>query len=135
MIKKSADSFQTLLANAEYFTGTVWATRLVASDEVSVNAVRVTFEPSARNNWHTHPGGQILIATEGKGYVQKKGEPVQFLLPGDTVTILAGEEHWHGAKPDSVFTHIAIQPIIAGKGDVEWLQPVTDEEYSFGEVS
>jgi quercetin dioxygenase-like cupin family protein len=70
------------------------------------------------------------IATEGKGYVQKRGEPIQSLLPGDTVTILAGEEHWHGAAPDSVFTHIAIQPKVAGKGVIEWLGPVTDKEYA-----
>ena len=135
MIRKKADSFKTILANADYFTGTAWTTRLAASDEIAVNAVRVVFEPGSRNHWHTHPGGQILIATEGKGYVQKKGEPIQLLLPGDTVTILAGEEHWHGASPDSVFTHIAIQPNIAGKGEIEWLQPVTDEEYAVHPVS
>jgi quercetin dioxygenase-like cupin family protein len=130
MIKQNASSFQTAKASAEYFTGTVWTTRLAAPDAIAVNALRVTFEPGARNYWHTHPGGQILVATEGKGYVQKRGEPIQLLLPGDTVTILAGEEHWHGAAPDSLFTHIAIQPNIGGKGEIEWLGPVTDEEYT-----
>jgi quercetin dioxygenase-like cupin family protein len=70
-----------------------------------------------------------LIVTDGKGYVQKRGEPIQLLLPGDVVTILANEEHWHGAAPDSLFTHIAIQFIKDGK-DINWLQPVTDEEYN-----
>jgi quercetin dioxygenase-like cupin family protein len=130
MITRSATTLKTTPGNPDYFTGTVWTTRLVGSDEVSFNTVRVTFEPGARNHWHTHPGGQLLIATEGRGYVQKKGESIQLLLPGDTVTILRGEEHWHGATPESLFTHIAIQPIVAGKGEVEWLRPVTAEDYA-----
>ena len=129
MIKKKAESVVATRASADYFTGTAWIGMLMGSDGIAVNAARVTFEPGARNYWHTHPGGQLLIATEGKGYVQKRGEPIQLLLPGDTVTILPGEEHWHGAAPDSVFTHIAIQPKIAGKGEIEWLKAVTEEEY------
>lgn len=90
---------------------------------------KVTFEPKARNHWHTHPAGQVLIVTEGKGYVQKKGEPIKLLLQGDVVTIAANEEHWHGATPDSMFTHIAIQLIADNGQDISWLTPVTDEEY------
>ena len=90
----------------------------------------VTFDAGARTAWHTHPVGQILIATEGKGYVQKKGEAIKLLLPGDVVTVLPGEEHWHGATPDSIFTHIAINLVSINGEEVAWLSPVTDAEYS-----
>lgn len=83
-------------------------------------------------HWHSHPAGQILIVTEGKGYVQKKGEAIKLLLPGDVVIILANEEHWHGAAPDSMFSHIAIQLIGDDGQDIIWpvpQVPVTDEEY------
>ena len=130
MLKKSTNSLVTSRAPAEYFTGTAWIESLVKNDSIPVNTARVTFEPGARNHWHTHPGGQILIATSGKGYVQKKGEAIQSLLPSDVVTIYAGEEHWHGAAPDSIFTHIAIQPVLEDGKDIDWLAPVTDEEYN-----
>jgi len=129
MQKKSAGSLNTNKAPAEYFTGNAWLDALVRNENIACNVAKVTFEPGARNHWHTHPAGQVLIATEGKGYVQKKGEPIQLLLPGDVVTILADETHWHGAAPDSLFTHIAIQ-IISEKGEINWLNAVTDEEYS-----
>ena len=96
--------------------------------------LKYLLSPVARNHWHTHPAGQILIVTEGKGYIQKKGEPIQLLLPGDVVTIFANEEHWHGATPDSLFTHIAMQLISDGK-DITWMNPVTDEEYNNSQVS
>ena len=129
MIKKTANSLQTIQAPAEYFTGKAWLDRLVFNEDIRCNVAKVSFEPTARNHWHTHPAGQILIVTGGKGYVQKKGEPIQLLLPGDVVTIFATEEHWHGATPDSMFTHIAIQPIAENGQDITWLTPVTDEEY------
>jgi quercetin dioxygenase-like cupin family protein len=129
MIKKNSNSLQSHRLPANYFTGTGWIQRLVRDEPIQCNMVKVTFEPGCRNHWHTHPAGQILVVTEGKGYVQKKGEPIQLLLPGDVVTILADEEHWHGATPDSIFTHIAIQLIKDGK-DINWMQPVTDEEYN-----
>ncbi len=129
MIIKNAAILQTKPVPAEYFTGTAWITSLVKNEGVPCNAVRVTFEPSSRNHWHTHPVGQILIVTEGKGYVQKKGEPIQPLLPGDVVTILAKEIHWHGATHDGIFTHIAIQ-LLSDKGEeTSWLGAVTNKEY------
>jgi quercetin dioxygenase-like cupin family protein len=117
-------------ASPDYFTGTAWVRSLVSADD-SLNAVigNVTFEPGARNNWHTHTGGQILIVTDGTGYYQEKGKAIQLLHKGDVVKILPGIVHWHGASPDSEFTHIAINPNIQ-KGIVEWLQRVTDEEYN-----
>jgi quercetin dioxygenase-like cupin family protein len=130
MIKKSAKNIQTARAPAEYFTGEAWIDFLVKNEKIKCNVGKVTFSPAARNYWHTHPAGQVLIVTEGKGCVQKKGEPIQLILPGDVVIILPGEEHWHGAAPDSLFTHIAIQ-LHTDKGDeVSWLKEVTDEEYN-----
>ena len=130
MIKKSAKNIQTARAPAEYFTGETWIDYLVKNENIKCNVGKVTFSPAARNYWHTHPAGQVLIVTEGKGYVQKKGEPIQLILPGDVVIILPGEEHWHGAAPDSLFTHIAIQ-LHTDKGeDINWLKEVTDVEYN-----
>jgi quercetin dioxygenase-like cupin family protein len=117
-------------APAEYFTGTVWIKNLVPADDTFNTFVgNVVFEPGARNNWHTHPGGQILIATDGIGYYQEKGKPIQLLREGDVVKILPDVEHWHGASPGSEFTHIAINTNTQ-KGVAVWLQRVTDEEYS-----
>jgi quercetin dioxygenase-like cupin family protein len=117
-------------APAEYFTGTAWVNTLVPND-TAFNCVvaNVVFEPGARNNWHTHPGGQILIVTDGVGYYQQKGNPIQLLRKGDVVKILPDLEHWHGAIADSQFTHIAINPNTQN-GMVKWLQRVTDEEYN-----
>lgn len=116
-------------APADYFFGTVWIKILVPADDIfNCTIQNVVFEPGARNNWHTHPGGQILIATDGIGYFQEKGKPIQLFRKGDVIKILPGIVHWHGASPDSEFTHIAIN-MNAKKGLVEWLQRVTEEEY------
>ena len=116
-------------APAEYFTGTAWIRPLVPDDRI-FNCVigHVTFEAGARNNWHTHPGGQVLIATEGTGYFQEKGKPIRLFQKGDVIKILPDVEHWHGASPDSAFTHIAISTNTQ-KGVVTWLQRVSDDEY------
>ncbi len=116
-------------APADYFTGTAWVKILVPNDD-QLNCMigNVTFEPGARNNWHTHPGGQILIVTNGTGYYQEKAKPVQLLHKGDVVKIPPDAEHWHGASPGNEFTHIAINTNTQ-KGIVVWLQRVTDEEY------
>ena len=127
---RNSNTISTISAPAEYFTGTAWFTYLSKNEEVRCNSIKVTFEPKARNYWHTHPEGQILIVTDGKGYVQKRGELIQLLLPGDVVIIAANEEHWHGATPDSIFTHIAIQPITENGVEVNWLSAVTELEYN-----
>jgi len=117
-------------APAEYFTGTAWV-KLLIPNETTLNCQigNVVFEPGARNNWHTHPGGQILIVTDGRGYYQEKGKTIQLVQKGEVVKILPEVEHWHGAAPGSEFTHIAINPNTQ-KGIVVWLQRVTDKEYN-----
>jgi len=117
-------------APADYFTGVVWVKMLVPNDStLNCQIVNVVFEQGARNNWHTHPGGQILIVTNGVGYYQEKGKPIQLIKKGDVVNILPDVEHWHGASHDSEFTHIAVNPNTQ-KGIVSWLERVTDEEYN-----
>ena len=116
-------------ASHEYFTGTAWIRVLVPNDAaLNCQVANVVFEAGARNNWHTHPGGQILIAANGTGYYQEKGKAIQLLRPGDVVSIAPGIVHWHGASPGSEFTHIAINPNTQ-KGIVAWLERVSDEEY------
>lgn len=88
----------------------------------------VTFESGSRNSWHSHPGGQILLATGGEGYYQEKGKPIQHLKIGDVVEIYPNVIHWHGATPTSEFTHLAVGTN-SKKGSVKWMDPVTDEEY------
>ena len=117
-------------APPEYFVGTAWVKTLVANDDTLTTVIsNVVFEPGARNNWHRHPAGQILICTEGVGYYQEKGKPIQTLNAGDVIKILPEVEHWHGASHNSMFTHIAIN-INTEKGIVIWLKKVTDEEYN-----
>ncbi|MCK9640194.1 MAG: cupin domain-containing protein [Prolixibacteraceae bacterium] len=112
------------------FTGTAWLQMLVNNDSTYDTSIgNVTFEPGARTNWHKHPGGQILLITDGSGYYQEKGKSAQLLHKGDVVKIPPDVEHWHGAAPDNELTHIAISPN-TNKGSVIWLHPVTDEEYS-----
>jgi quercetin dioxygenase-like cupin family protein len=117
-------------APADYFTGIVWVKMLVPNDPVlNCQIANVVFEQGARNNWHTHPGGQVLIVTEGEGYYQEKGKPAQLLQKGEVVNIPPDVKHWHGASHDSGFTHIAVNPNTQ-KGIVVWLERVTDKEYN-----
>lgn len=110
------------------FIGTAWLYPLSHEKELNVPMFNVTFEPGCRNSWHSHSGGQILIATAGVGYYQEKGKAARRLYPGDIVEIAPGVEHWHGAAPDSWFAHIAIE-CNPENNEVTWLSPVTDAEY------
>jgi len=118
------------LASAKYFTGKAWVTGLVDNDSVFTTAVgSVTFEAGARTNWHSHPAGQILIVTAGKGYHQIEGQPKEVIRKGDVIKCPPGVKHWHGATENSSMTHIYIIPNTE-KGIVKWGRPVTDEEFS-----
>ena len=93
----------------------------------------MTFEPGCRNNWHIHHatkgGGQILICTAGEGWYQESGKEKISLKPGDVITIPTNVKHWHGAKKNSWFSHIAVE--VPGENTSnEWLEEVTDEEYN-----
>lgn len=115
--------------SAEYFTGKVRIDPLMsAPDPARVACARVTFEPGARTAWHTHPLGQTLIVTEGCGWAQRDGGPVEEIRPGDVVWFAPGEKHWHGAAATTAMTHIAIQEKLDGKA-VDWLEQVSDAQY------
>jgi quercetin dioxygenase-like cupin family protein len=114
---------------SEWFTGTVRIDPLFqAMLPARVQGASVTFEPSARTAWHTHPLGQTLIVTSGFGWVQREGGPVEEIRPGDVIWFPPGEKHWHGASPTTAMTHIAIQEALDRKV-VEWMEKVTDEQY------
>ncbi len=114
---------------SDNFTGAVWVSWLVTDGEVfGARIGNVTFEPGARTNWHSHPGGQILLVTDGVGYYQEHGGPIQLLRRGDVVEIGPGVVHWHGATPSSELTHVGVVTN-ALQGNTVWLQPVTDKEY------
>jgi quercetin dioxygenase-like cupin family protein len=115
---------------ADYFTGTVRIDPLnTAPDPARVSMALVTFEPGARTAWHTHPLGQTLIVTAGYGRVQREGEPIQEIRPGDVIWIAPGERHWHGAGPQTAMSHIAVQERQDGS-PVTWLEHVTDAQYA-----
>jgi quercetin dioxygenase-like cupin family protein len=110
-------------ARGETFSGKVWADPVVqASPELTVNAV--FFEPGARTHWHRHAVGQVLVVTQGAGFLRSRDGSGGRLAPGDVAYIPAGEEHWHGASPDTYLLHLAISI-----GPAEWLDAVADEDY------
>lgn len=117
-------------APAGNFTGTVWVQPLVDNDSVyNLISGSVTFEPGARSNWHIHPTGQLLLVTEGTGYHQLKGQPREVIRKGDVVKCPPTVPHWHGASSGSSMTHIYMIPNTE-KGIVQWMQPVSEEEYN-----
>ena len=120
-------------AFAPYFTGNSYLNPLTKPGESPIFLANVTFEPGCRNNWHIHHatsgGGQILICTAGSGWYQEEGKPAQSLEPGTVVVIPPEVKHWHGAKADSWFSHIALE--VPGENTSnEWCEVVDDEAYS-----
>lgn len=118
------------VAYAQYFVGNSYLAP-VSTSQIGIH--NVTFEPGCRNNWHVHHasegGGQILVCVAGRGYYQEWGKDPVEMKPGDCINIPAGVKHWHGAAPDSWFSHLAVE--VPGKdGSNEWLEAVTDEQYS-----
>lgn len=117
-------------APATNFIGTVWVYELVKADSsFNIPVGNVTFEPGARTHWHTHAGGQVLLALDGIGYYQEKGRPLQVLRKGDVIKCPPDLPHWHGASPKVGFTQVAITPNTP-RGRVTWMQPVSDQEYN-----
>ncbi|MBC1413207.1 cupin domain-containing protein [Listeria welshimeri] len=117
------------LITNDYFIGNAYLKMLVPEDTVYNCPIgNVTFEPGARNNWHIHDGGQILLVTGGTGYYQEEAQPAKLLKEGDVVTIPKDVKHWHGATKDSWFVHLAISTNVE-LGGTTWLEPVSDEHY------
>jgi quercetin dioxygenase-like cupin family protein len=117
------------VGNPDFFTGSVRVQALFgALPPGRSTGGSVTFQPGARSHWHTHPLGQVLIVTDGEGWIQEWGQQRMVIHKGDVVQIPAGVKHWHGAIATSAMTHIAIQEMNDGK-NVYWLEPVTDQEY------
>ncbi|MCC8135552.1 MAG: carboxymuconolactone decarboxylase family protein, partial [Ruminococcus sp.] len=116
-------------AFAQYFIGQSYLAP-VSTEQVGI--FNVTFEPKCRNNWHIHHadkgGGQILICVAGRGYYQEWGKEAVEMRPGDCINIPVGVKHWHGAAPDSWFSHLAVE-VPAENGSNEWLEPVDDSQY------
>lgn len=119
-------------AFAQYFTGNSFLKPLTEYGKCPVFLANVTFEPKCRNNWHIHHaksgGGQILICTAGEGWYQEWGKAPVSLTAGTVITIPAEVKHWHGAKSDSWFSHIAVE-VPGEETSNEWCEPVSDEEY------
>jgi quercetin dioxygenase-like cupin family protein len=126
---KPVGSRPSVKAPSEYFTGAVRQDPLMqAPAPASVQVVSVTFEPGARTAWHTHPIGQTLVVTFGKGLAQSWGGEIREISAGDVVWFAPGEKHWHGAGPETAMTHIAIQEMQDGS-PADWMEHVTDEQY------
>jgi quercetin dioxygenase-like cupin family protein len=129
---KPCGSRPSMRAPAEYFTGAVRMDPLMqAPGPARVQVVSVTFEPGARTTWHTHPLGQTLVVTSGKGLAQTWGGAIQEIRAGDVVWFPPGEKHWHGAGPETAMTHIAIQEMQDGMA-ADWLEAVSDQQYRGG---
>ena len=118
---------------AKYLIGNAYLNPLTKKEESPISLTNVTFEPGCRNNWHIHhatkDGGQILICTAGFGWYQEEGKEAVSLEPGTVIVIPANVKHWHGAKKDSWFSHIALE--VPGENTSnEWLEEVSAEEYN-----
>ena len=113
---------------SKYFTGQAYLAPLTQNKDLNCPISNVTFEPGCRNNWHSHSGGQVLVVISGRGYYQVKGEPARLLLPGDVVEIPPDVVHWHGAAPDSWFSHLAIETN-PEESKTTWLEAVDNKQY------
>ena len=123
------DPAKSTTGSSDHFTGSVRVELSFKADEPArVGGGTVHFEAGARTAWHTHPLGQTLIVTAGKGLVQQWREPIEEIEPGDVVWIPPGVKHWHGASPTADMTHVAVAEALDGEA-VEWLEHVSDEQY------
>lgn len=129
-ITRNASAPSMTGAVPDNFTGLVRVDNVASPNPPGrASSALVTFTPGARTVWHTHPAGQTIIVTAGKGWVQREGEPREEVGPGDTVFFDADERHWHGATATTGMSHIAISETVDGK-NVDWFEPVTDEQYA-----
>jgi quercetin dioxygenase-like cupin family protein len=123
-------SAATAIGPSEWFTGTVYVDAVAAPAGASrLAASSVHFTPGARTAWHTHPRGQTIYVTEGIGRCQRRGGPIEVIRPGDRVYFEPGEEHWHGAAPDRLMTHLAMHEVDDAGVPAAWGEHVSDAEY------
>jgi quercetin dioxygenase-like cupin family protein len=116
------------LSSAKNHTGNIWLNELSVGDSTFDPGIAMaTYDAGAKLDWHMHPGGQVLLITEGTGFYQERGKPVRIVHKGDVIKCAPGVEHWHGAAPDSGFTYIAVTP--TQKGKTVWLEPVSEQVY------
>lgn len=116
------------LSTTKNHTGNIWLKELSAGDSTFDPSIAVaTYDAGAKLDWHMHPGGQVLLITEGVGYYQERGKPARMIHKGEVIKSLPGVEHWHGASPTNRFAYIAVTP--TQKGKTVWLEPVSDKDY------
>jgi len=117
------------LSTAKNHTGNIWLNELNVGDSTfDPGIAQAVYGAGAKLDWHIHPGGQVLLITEGTGYYQERGKPIQIVHKGDVIKCPAGVEHWHGAAPKSTFAYVAVTP--TQKGKTIWLEPVKDKDYN-----
>ena len=124
-------SIPTIKNPPEWFTGDVWLDPVASPQDEGqrLSAGLVRFAPGARTAWHSHPLGQTLRIVEGTALVQARGADVIEVHAGQTIYTPPGEEHWHGAAPDSFMTHLALWETPEGEESAHWGAHVTDAEY------
>ena len=121
----------TAAGRSDWFTGAVYIDAVAApADGSRLSTSSVHFTPGARTHWHTHPHGQTIYVTEGVGFAQGRGGPVEVIRPGDRVFFEPGEHHWHGAAPTRFMTHLAMVEVDDDGNPATWGEPVSDEEYA-----
>jgi quercetin dioxygenase-like cupin family protein len=130
-VQITRSSVQTAPGPSEWFTGAVYIdTVATPSGRSRLTASSVHFTPGARTAWHTHPNGQTIYVTEGVGLAQRRGGPIEVIRPGDRVFFEADEEHWHGAAPTQLMTHLAMLEVDEEGNSATWGAHVSDDEYA-----
>jgi quercetin dioxygenase-like cupin family protein len=116
------------LSPAKNHTGNIWLNELSIGDSTFDPSIAMaTYDAGAKLDWHVHPGGQVLLITQGTGFYQERGKPIRIVHKGDVIKCAPGVEHWHGATPESSFAYIAVTP--TQKGKTIWLEPVNDKDH------
>src|SRR5437868_7764905 len=125
------NTIETTPGPREWFTGAAYIDAIATPTGPSrVSASSVRFTPGARTAWHAHPSGQTIYVTEGVGLVQRRGAPIEVIRPGDRVFFEPGEDHWHGAAPNRLMVHLALNEVDADHVAANWGEKVADEEYA-----
>jgi quercetin dioxygenase-like cupin family protein len=125
------NSLPTVTGPSDWFTGLVLIDAVAVPNAGSrLSASNVHFTPGARTKWHTHPNGQTIWVTEGVGYAQRRGGPIEVIRPGDRVYFEPDEEHWHGGTSTRIMVHVAMLEVDDAGNNAVWLDAVTDEDYA-----